>query len=373
MKLPRIALALPVLLAACSSSPRTLEHVRADAAGRGFELSSSHRPFVPWGFNYDHDEASRLLEDYWESEWPKVEGDFHEMEELGATTVRVHLQVARFLEEPLPGARCRPNARSLERLARLLELAERRGLRLDITGLGCYRKSESPAWYDRLSEEERWAVQACFWEAVAGVCADSPAVFCYDLMNEPVSPAGKRAPGDWLGPPFGDPGYCYVQVISLDQAGRARPEIARAWIRRLTEAIRRRDRSHLITAGLVDWSLERPGLTSGFVPSSVASELDFVSVHLYPQAGKVEDALETLRGFAAGKPVLIEETFPLSCTLEEFRRFLRESRATAAGCIGFYWGKTLEECRRSGTITDALQAGWLQVFREEGKGMTLGR
>ncbi len=303
-----------------------------------------------------------------------MEEDFREMEELGANVVRVHLQVAPFLKEhgleghSLEGP-CRPHPPSLERLARLLELAERRRLRLDITGLGCYRKSDVPAWYDRSSEEERWAAQACFWEAVAAVCAGSPAVFCYDLMNEPVSPAGRRQPGDWLGPPFGGPeGYCYVQMISLDQAGRRRAEIARAWIRRLSEAIRRRDKTHPITVGLVDWSLERPGLTSGFAPAAVAPDLDFLSVHVYPQAGKVGEALETLKGFAAGKPVVIEETFPLSCPREEFRRFLRESKAVAGGWIGFYWGRTLEECRRSTAIGDKLQEGWLEVFLEEGDG-----
>jgi hypothetical protein len=47
-------------------------------------------------------------------------------------------------------------------------------------------------------------VQARFWQAVAGRCAESPAVFCYDLMNEPVVPGGQRTGGDWLGPAFGD-------------------------------------------------------------------------------------------------------------------------------------------------------------------------
>src|SRR4029078_3705567 len=31
---------------------------------RGFVIADSGRPFVPWGFNYDHDERSRLIEDY---------------------------------------------------------------------------------------------------------------------------------------------------------------------------------------------------------------------------------------------------------------------------------------------------------------------
>jgi hypothetical protein len=248
-------------------------------------------------------------------------------------------------------------------------LAERLRLYLDLTGLGCYHKRDVPAWYDRLSEKERWGVQARFWRAVAGRCADSPAVFCYDLMNEPVVPGGKRKEGDWLGPAFG--GKHFVQVITLDQADRPRPDIARRWVHHLTAAVREKDKRHLITVGLVDWSLDRPGLTSGFVPAKVAGDLNFVSVHLYPRAGKVDEALKTLAGFAVGKPVLVEETFPLACSPRELEEFIEASRRHAAGWVGFYRGKPPEELRRSKTISDALTLGWLELFQRKAK--ALGR
>src|SRR5439155_18368095 len=124
----------------------------------------------------------------------------------------------------------------------------------------------------------------------------SPAVFCYDLMNEPVVAGAPRKEGDWLGPAFA--GKHFVQFITLDPGDRPRPTVARQWVRRLAGAIRKYDRRHLITVGLVDWSLDRPGLTSGFVPEKVVADLDFVSVHLYPQHGKVKEARQTLAGFA---------------------------------------------------------------------------
>src|SRR6516225_2548836 len=81
-----------------------------------------------------------------------------------------------------------------------------------------------------------------------------------------------------------------------DRAGNP----ARRW--KLSELdIQGRDRwveRHLLTVGLVDWSLDRKGLTSGFVPEKVADDLDFVSVHLYPKKGQVDEALKTLAGFA---------------------------------------------------------------------------
>lgn len=308
---------------------------------KSFVLEPSGRPFVPWGFNYDHDDQGRLIEDYWEIEWPTVEAHFGQMKKLGANVVRVHLQLGKFMDSPE-----KPNAKALDRLTKLVALAKRLGLYLDLTGLGCYHKKDVPGWYDKLSEKDRWAVQARFWQAVAGRCAANPAVFCYDLMNEPVVPGGKVK--DWLGPPFA--GKHFVQFITLDQADRPRPDIARQWVHDLAIAVREKDTRHLITMGLLDWSLDRKGLTSGFVPEKMADHLDFVSVHLYPEKGKVKEALETLAGFAVGKPLLIEETFPLKCSPEELGQFIDGSKKHAAGVIGFYWGKPPEELRQSKAI-----------------------
>jgi len=187
---------------------------------KSFILEPSGKPFMPWGFNYDHDTKGRLIEDYWDKEWDKVETHFGQMKKLGANVVRIHLQVSKFMD-----AADKPNEKALDRLAKVVALAEKERLYLDITGLGCYHKADVPTWYDKLSEKDRWDVQARFWEGIAGRCVKSPAIFCYDLMNEPVVPGGKRKDGDWLGPAFG--GKHFVQVITLDQQKRRCHEIAR--------------------------------------------------------------------------------------------------------------------------------------------------
>jgi hypothetical protein len=358
-----LAVAAVVLLRAlrgiANDGPAPMPWIRLAADGRSFVLDGTGKRFTPWGFNYDHDEKGALLEDYWERDWPRVEEDFKEMKDLGANVVRIHLQFAKFMDGP-----DRPNEKTLKQLDKLLKLADKTRLYLDLTGLGCYHKQDVPAWYDQLSETDRWTAQANFWKAIAKRCANSPALFCYDLMNEPVVPGGKRKDGDWLGPPFA--GSHFVQFITLAQADRKRPDLARAWIKRLVAAIREHDKKHLITAGLVDWSLDRPGLTSGFVPDKIAAELDFLCVHIYPKANKVDEALDTLKAFAAaGKPVVIEETFPLQCSMKEFTRFIEESKKHAAGWIGFYWGKPPAELRRGNTIADALMLQWLEFFTQK--------
>ena len=325
--------------------------------GSGFMEQETGRPFIPSGFNYDHDASGRLIEDYWDAEWAAIEGDFAEMKQLGANVVRIHLQFGRFMS-----AADQPNPAALKQLQRLLRLAESTGLYLDLTGLGCYHKPAVPEWYDLLSEADRWQAQARFWTAIADTCKASPAIFCYDLMNEPVVPGGQRKPRDWLGPAFGDKHF--VQVIALDQRSRPRPEIAQAWIRTLTQAIRKVDPRHLVTVGLVDWSLDRPGLTSGFVPSQIAADLDFLCVHLYPKTGKLPEAFETLKGFQVGKPLVIEETFPLGCTLPEFKSFLDGAAERKIGVIGFYWGTPVDELKKSTSIGDALLRQWLELFQQ---------
>ena len=192
------------------SSAADLEWVRVSEDAKGFVLAESRRPFIPWGFNYDHEGDGALLEDYWDDKWPTVESAFREMKELGANVVRIHLQFGKFMESPTE-----PRQHSLDQLARLVRLAEQTGLYIDLTGLGCYHKQDVPEWYDKLPEQDRWAAQAVFWEAVAKTCADSPAIFCYDLMNEPVVPGGDKKRDDWLGPGFGDKHF--VQFIALDR------------------------------------------------------------------------------------------------------------------------------------------------------------
>jgi len=357
-----VVFCFPAVAVTCHPETSDLPWVQVSKDKQSFVLAPTAKAFIPWGFNYDHDDQGRLLEDYWDKEWDKVEAHFAQMKKLGANVVRIHLQVSKFMEESN-----KPKEKALDRLAKLVGLAERLGLYLDVTGLGCYQKADVPAWYDKLSEKDRWDAQAQFWEAVAGRCAKSPAIFCYDLMNEPVVPGGKRKDGDWLGPAFA--GKHFVQVITLDQDDRPRPAIARQWIQHLTAAIRKHDKRHLITVGLVDWSLDRKGLTSGFVPDKIVDDLDFLSVHLYPEKGKVDECLKTLAGFAVGKPVVIEETFPLKCSIEEFEQFIEGSKKPAAGWIGFYWGKPPEELRRSKTIPDAMMLGWLELFKKKAKSL----
>jgi hypothetical protein len=126
---------------AVALADQPLAWIRTSADKMHFVYDGTDNPIVPWGFNYDHDEAGRLLEDYWADDRAKVANDFHEMKNLGANVVRVHLQLCRFMKSPE-----QPDEKNLARLGKLVRLAEETGVYPDVTGLGCYHKEEIPAW-----------------------------------------------------------------------------------------------------------------------------------------------------------------------------------------------------------------------------------
>ena len=348
-------LAVLSLLAGCVTPPTEpgMDFVRVAPDNKGFILATSKKPFVPWGHNYGVSEP----EGDGEMDWARISRDFDDFHNMRANVARIHLQVPHYMEAP-----DRPNPKALAELSHLLQLAEQKGIYLDVTGLASYNIKHRAAWYDALPDRERWAAQARFWEAVAETCAKSPAVFCYDLINEPVA-GGKRKDG-WYGGRMGD--YEFVQHLSLDQGERPQADIAKEWTRLMVSAIRKHDRVHPITIGeLPVW---------GLPPKAVDSELDFIAVHIYPSAGKVAEALKNLEALEVGKPIVVEETFPLSCGVADERDFLLQSRGIAAGWIGQYPDQTPDELlalQHSGKITagQAAYLSWIELFREVGPQM----
>ena len=97
---------------------------------------------------------------------------------------------------------------------------------------------------------------------------------------------------------------------------------------------------------------------------------DFVSVHFYPKRGDVEGSLAALKVYEVGKPLVVEEIFPLGCSIEEAGAFIDGSRGFCDGWISFYWGRTIEENEKAGGLQGALVARWLRYFRSRAPAMT---
>ena len=351
------SLLLVSLLITAPAAAGKLAPIRVSDDGTHFVTGDAGKPFTVWGVNYDHDHAGRLLDEYWAEEWETVVKDFQEIKALGANCVRIHLQFGKFMVAPDV-----PNELALEQLTKLLQLAENVGLYLNVTGLACYHKKNIPAWYDQLSEQDRWRAQANFWDAVARTCRGSAAIFCYDLMNEPILP-GKNPATEWLAGELG--GKYFVQRLSLNLDGRSREQIAKEWATMMVRAIRQHDDRQMVTVGVIPWVFVFGGGKPLFYSAPIAEELDFVSVHFYPKKGEVAKALQALQAYEIGKPLVVEEMFPLKCANAELVEFVKGSATHTDGWFSFYWGKPAEELleKENRTIAESITASWLQEFQ----------
>jgi hypothetical protein len=351
--LVRLPLLCAVLLLAGSAQAADMETVKIAPDQKGFILSPSGNRYVPWGHNYASvDILERLANDS-----KRVEREFAEMKAAGTTVARIHPEMPRILAGP-----DKVNPEAIVQLRKLLTIAEDAGIHLKITGLACYKIKDRMAWYDALGEQDRWQTQAFFWETIAQTCAASPAVFAYDFVNEPAA-AAKPADG-WYTGRMGDVEFC--QRLTLTPGQRSGDDIFREWTKRMVAAIRKHDQTHLITLGMLPF----PGAYRG-----AAEQLDFVSPHLYPKTGKVEDELVLLKKFDWGKPIVIGETFPLTCGVDDERAFLLKSRDLAHGWIGHWPDESpahLAELKQSGkaTIHNAIWLSWVDLFQELGPQMT---
>lgn len=332
-----------------------METVKFTPDRMGFVLHPSGDPYIPWGHNYASVEIMERLA----NDPGRVEREFAEMKAVGTTVARIHPEMPRILVGP-----DKADSRALDQLRKLLKIAESSGIHLMITGLACYKIKERMAWYDSMDEQNRWETQSFFWETMARTCAESPAVFAYDLVNEPAA-AGKRADGWYMGK-MGDVEFC--QRLSLDPGKRNGDDIFREWTKRMVAAIRKHDKTHLITMGM----LPLPGAYR-----TAAEQLDFVSPHLYPKTGKVDDEIKLLKQFDVGKSIVIGETFPLGCSADDERDFLLKSRDFAHGWIGHWPDESPAELmalKKSGkaTIQNAIWLSWVDLFMEIGPQMIGG-
>lgn len=333
--------------------------IRVAEDGSRFVVGDSGETFTPWGFNYlgRHGE---LIEESWAEDWPRVERDFREMRKLGANVARVHLQFGTYLTGP-----DEVNEAELARLRKLLDLAEETGLYLDVTGLNLFRLDQIPAWYDAMDEAERWRVQARWWEAIAETCAGRPAVFCYDLTNEPVI-GGAPAEGapKWVGGELG--GFWFVQRLTDDPGDRTQAEIAEAWVAQLTAAIRRHDAETPITVGAIPWAHVWPNAKPVFYAPDALAHLDFVSIHMYPKSGEIDQAVAATKVYDLGKPLVVEEVFAMNCSLDELDEYIAKSTPPVDGYIAHYFGYTIAEHNQGAEPAGPLVAKFLEYWREKG-------
>lgn len=377
-------------------APAPLGWITVDPANpRHLRLPDGTR-WVPWGNNYVGVTGSavnrRLVEDqmYSAEGLARIDADLARLAQIappdGATnTVRMHVQLHAFLVDPVT-----PNPEAFARFARVIELAEDRGLRVMVTGLNLFYPGDNPAWVGQQTDEAaHWATQALWWSHMALALHDSPGVFAYDLMNEPYVGGNvihddgvwwtNVAPTDYCtygeDPARGVHGTCFGQFVTPDPAGRPAADVAAAWTRKMVHAIRYlgpfpNDPRHLVTIGVGAFGLNNVFHSS----TAVHAELDFLEPHLYPDGEGGRDAIDLAAALAqlTTKPIIAGETF----TFGPVRHLISVAcnANTVHGWIGQYDGRRFGDPCPDGRnpIACALFDAWYAVVSDFGPTVRAG-
>ncbi|UCF16594.1 MAG: beta-galactosidase, partial [Phycisphaerales bacterium] len=251
----------------------------------------------------------------------RVAEHFRVMSELGVNCARVFLTAGSF----------QPSAETVEqqalaKLDKLVEIARENEIRLILTGPDHWEGQ--PAYWkpDRFAGEAALQALECFWDVVGRRYRGEPAIFAWDLLNEPHLPwfaePWRSRWNEWLHKTYenweGLEAAWGDELVEADRWGdvsvpedRAengnprlrdwqlfRESLADQWVRRQVDAVRRADPTHLVTVGYIQWSYPMvrsggPGRYAAFNPHRQARWLDFITIHFYPTLGSPFKSGET--------------------------------------------------------------------------------
>lgn len=321
-------------VASCGDA--TMELIVVQPDGRGFVERSSGRQFVPFGTNY-YDPHTGWAPKIWRQfDSNDVARHFEVMSGLGINCARVFLTAATFQ----PDVNTIDEA-ALKKLDTLIGIARKSGIRLILTGPDHW-EGVPPYWKpDRFAGEQALQALESFWGTLGLRYRDEPAIFAWDLLNEPHMPwfveEWRPAWRQWLKARYANQEPSQETsanaAVPEDKADRGNPRLldwqlfrehlADQWVRRQVEALRKADPTHLATVGYIQWSYPlvrtgNPSLYAAFNPRRQAQWLDFVCVHFYPVLGGPFESQEVwdknlayLQSVLAychvGKPVVLGE------------------------------------------------------------------
>jgi endo-1,4-beta-mannosidase len=296
-----------------AAEPSKMQLIITSPDGRNFVERDSGRSYTVFGTNY-YDPHTGWAPKLWRRFDPeKVRQHFQVMSKLGVNCARVFLTAGSF----------QPNAetieeQSLKKLDTLIKIARETGIRLLLTGPDHWEGQPSYWRPDRFAGEASLQALEHFWKVVGRRYKGEPAIFAWDLLNEPHLPwfvkqwrpqwnawlqekyksreSLKAAWGDELaeGERWDNVAVPENQPDSENPRLRDwqlfREHLADEWVRRQVEAIRKADSTHLITVGYIQWSyplirMGNPSRYSAFNPQRQARWLDFLTIHFYPTLG----------------------------------------------------------------------------------------
>lgn len=379
--LTAIILGFNVISSAAELPEMQLIEISSD--GRGFVERNSGRPFIVFGTNY-YDPHTGWAPKIWRKfDAEKVRRHFQTMNNLGINCARVFLTAGSFQ----PDAET-INEQSLKKLDSLISIAGETNIRLLLTGPDHWEGQPSYWKPDRFASEAALQALEHFWEVIGRRYRSEPAIFAWDLLNEPHLPwfneQWRPLWDKWLKQKYGS--WESIKAAWADELREGeqwgnvavpenksdsgnprlrdwqlfREHLADQWVRRQVEAIRKADPTHLITVGYIQWSypLIRPGNPSrysAFNPNRQARWLDFVTIHFYP---------------TLGNPFGSEKNWAGNLSyLQAVLTYCHTSKPVVLGEYGWYGGGAPQN---HPYLTEDEQSNWLSAEIEASRPLTDG-
>ena len=100
-----------------------------------------------------------------------------------------------------------------------------------------------------------------------------------------------------------------------------------------------------------------------FVPfNSFKDNLDFLSIHVYPVEGDLEQAIGEVRAAVSDRPLVISEYFNMLSGPKDIGYVLNAIDGDYQGLVGHYNGRTKEELFETGDAVDRVWGKFLEFF-----------
>ena len=110
-------------------------------------------------------------------------------------------------------------------------------------------------------------------------------------------------------------------------------------------------------------------VTVGFIGLGIISRfndlLDYNSAHIYPETGKIPEAIQFVEDNVTEKPLVIEETGPLGSGFEDMELFITSIEPITSGIISHYQGQTIAELMQSNDFLDIYNRQWYRIFTQD--------
>ena len=272
----------------------------------GADLSADGSRWIGYGANYGIGEI-KPYSGFDEAQWTH---DFNVAQDLGFNQLRVYLPLFHYVGRDTNG-KLQPAQTHLDDLATILQMAENRGLYLDLTGnLVWHGADEAPDWYDAMGYADRWNVQQFFWRKISKIAAPSNAVLMYELTSEPTIGGSS-----WYTCPFA--GWYFCPNLAKNVSGSKANSLAQQWTKKMANAVQVNDTRHIISIGML------PLKGGPLGPGNVGGYLDAITFHEYPKTGQAGSSISLAQWFASwNKPTILGETFMLRDDADTHRQFL---------------------------------------------------